>query len=199
MTNFWKEKSPSTTSRRIFQPVPWTPRSISASSTSIGLSSQIQSSVIHGKPSRLECGRSREEIVRHLVALLDESRDIVVGFDFAFAVPEWYFGERGIKSPHELWQMVATEALTPSMRELGLMGWVQVPEWPFWRTGKPADLQQAARAFRRTEIEMARPGTQPKSVFQLVGAGQVRPGSLYGMQALDTLACRWCSKSSPGR
>jgi hypothetical protein len=84
--------------------------------------------------------------------------------------------------------MVATEALTPSMRELGLMGWVQVPEWPFWRTGKPADLQQAARAFRRTEIEMARPGTQPKSVFQLVGAGQVRPGSLYGMQALDTLA-----------
>ena len=50
-----------------------------------------------------------------------------------------------------------------------------------------------------------------QSVFQLVGAGQVGRGSLYGMQALHRLAgagfgsgpstrrgCRWSSRSSPG-
>jgi hypothetical protein len=41
--------------------------------------------------------------------------------------------------------------------------------------------------FRRTEREVRVPGTQPKSVFQLVGAGQVGRGSLYGMQALHRL------------
>jgi hypothetical protein len=35
---------------------------------------------------------------------------------------------------------------------------------------------------------MRLPGVQPKSVFQLVGAGQVGRGSLYGMQALHRLA-----------
>jgi hypothetical protein len=41
--------------------------------------------------------------------------------------------------------------------------------------------------FRRTENDMRLPGVQPKSVFQLVGAGQVGRGSLYGMQALHRL------------
>lgn len=42
--------------------------------------------------------------------------------------------------------------------------------------------------FRQTELDVRARGIRPKSVFQLVGAGQVGRGSLYGMQALHRLA-----------
>ena len=138
---------------------------------------------------RLESGRTRHEILDELSRLADADAEIVVGLDFAFSVPAWYFAERDLAGAFELWDLLGKEALTPKMGEVGLGAWIQEPEWPFWRTGRPADLTPE-RAFRRTELEVAAPGAQPKSVFQLVGGGQVGPGSLYGMQALHELSRR---------
>jgi hypothetical protein len=143
--------------------------------------------VADGRIERLERGRTRAEIVEHLVGLAEEDPTMVVGLDFAFSVPAWYIAKVGLASARELWRLLAEERLTAQMKKLGLRAWIQAPEWPFWRTRKPDDLD-ATRAFRRTEIEAVAPGTQPKSVFQLVGGGQVGPGSLYGMQALHELS-----------
>ncbi len=62
------------------------------------------------------------------------------------------------------------------------------PELPFWTTGEAHAQLRPEQMFRRTEQEVRVPGVQPKSVFQLVGAGQVGRGSLYGMAALHRLA-----------
>jgi hypothetical protein len=61
------------------------------------------------------------------------------------------------------------------------------PELPFWTTSQAHARLRPEQMFRRTELDVRVPGTQPKSVFQLVGAGQVGRGSLYGMQALHRL------------
>lgn len=64
--------------------------------------------------------------------------------------------------------------------------------WPFW--GLPSGAKRhtdldAERMHRQTERDIAtHTATRAKSVFQLVGAGQVGPGSLRGMATLRRLA-----------
>jgi hypothetical protein len=142
---------------------------------------------IDGQLMRLENGRTRAEIVDVLVAEKERDPHLVVGLDFAFSQPAWYLRERGLTA-HTLWAALAEEALTPAMRRLGLARWLNTPEPPFWTTGQAHALLAPEQEFRRTEREVRAPGFQPKSVFQLVGAGQVGRGSLYGMQALHRLA-----------
>jgi hypothetical protein len=136
---------------------------------------------------RLESGRTREETVELLIAEADRNSHLIVGFDFAFSLPEWYLRDRAL-TPRVLWAMVANEALTPRMRSLGLARWLNSPEPPFWTTTQAHALLTADQEFRRTEMHARAAGSQPKSVFQLMGAGQVGRGSLYGMQALHRLA-----------
>ena len=128
--------------------------------------------VAGGSVRRLECGRSRIEIVRVLTDLAERDPSLVVGLDFAFSLPEWFLREQKIASAKEFWRLLTEESLFPRMNELGLREWMKAPDWPFWNKSRPADLEPAMR-FRRTELEVATPWTQPKSVFQLVGAGQV--------------------------
>jgi hypothetical protein len=73
-----------------------------------------------------------EETVELLIAEADRNPDLIVGFDFAFSLPEWYLRERALTPPRSLWAMVADEALTPRMRSLGLTQWLNSPEPPFW-------------------------------------------------------------------
>ena len=63
---------------------------------------------------RLEQGKTREETVKLLIAEADRNSDLIVGFDFAFSLPEWYLRDRAL-TPRALWAMVANEALTPRM------------------------------------------------------------------------------------
>jgi hypothetical protein len=142
---------------------------------------------IDGELLRVENGRTRAEIVETLVAEKDRDPHLVVGLDFAFSLPAWYLQERGLTA-RTLWAALVEEALTPGMRQLGLARWMNTPEPPFWTTGQAHALLARGQEFRRTEYEVRAPGLQPKSVFQLVGAGQVGRGSLYGMQALHRLA-----------
>ena len=104
----------------------------------------------------------------------------MVGFDFAFSVPQWYLRERGIAGPRQLWAVMGREADT-------LM---KQPQAPFWgSTGKAVANLQADQEFRRTDLEMPSiSGIRPKSVFQLFGNGIVGPASLRGMPILGRLS-----------
>ena len=143
--------------------------------------------VVAGELVRLEGGRTRTELIELLIAEADRDPNLIVGFDFAFSVPAWYLQDRQL-TPHQLWALLADEALTPVMRRYGLARWMNSPELPFWTTSEAHARLRPEQMFRRTENDMRLPGVQPKSVFQLVGAGQVGRGSLYGMQALHLLA-----------
>jgi predicted nuclease with RNAse H fold len=135
---------------------------------------------------RLESGRTREELVEHLLAEAEHDPELVVGLDFAFSLPGWYLRQKRLDALG-LWRRLAGEALTPRMKRLGLAQWLADPDLPFWAQAGGGAFLPVDRQFRRTELELRDLGLRPKSAFQLVGAGQVGRGSLYGMQALGRL------------
>jgi hypothetical protein len=139
-----------------------------------------------GTVTRVEDGRSREEIVEHLLAHTGElaSSDaagrgdgLVVGFDFSFSLPAWFLRERGYASACELWDAAAHEAET----------WLTDLTPPFWgRRGCPRP--DVASHLRETEAAVGSVhGIRPKSTFQVSGAGSVGAGSLRGFPALARL------------
>jgi hypothetical protein len=140
----------------------------------------------HGRVQRLENGRSREAVTHELVriarAAVDAGERVVIGLDFSFGFPAWYAGRHGWQSGPDVWR-----AWTADRAERTLVA----PEFPFWGRGahpqKPAALHDDSETppLRRTELAQAR---RPFSVFQLVGAGAVGPGSLRGMATLRALA-----------
>lgn len=139
--------------------------------------------VSEGRLVRLENGRSREEVVEHLISIACEDLNFVVGFDFAFSLPAWFLEERGLASAPRLWNVAADEA----------EDWLAAREPPFW--GKPGrgrpDLGADRDHYRRTERETpTTKGIRPKSVFQIGGAGAVGTGSLRGMPMLLCLKKR---------
>jgi hypothetical protein len=142
---------------------------------------------VDGELVRLEGGRTRAELVELLIAEATRDPNLIVGIDFAFSLPAWYLQERQLTA-RQLWALLDDEALTAAMRQLGLTRWMNRPELPFWTTGEAHAQLRPEQMFRRTEQEVRVPGVQPKSVFQLVGAGQVGRGSLHGMAALHRLA-----------
>jgi hypothetical protein len=123
-----------------------------------------------GRLVRLEGGRGREQLVAHLLEEAERDPELVVGLDFAFSLPEWFLRAQGIDDVSNAWDLVSREA----------EAWLLDPQPPFWRARKPP----GEAAFRQTELEC---GGRPKSVFQLVGAGQVGTGSLRGIPFLPRL------------
>jgi hypothetical protein len=127
-----------------------------------------------GELVRLEPGWTRRSVVDHLLDEAARDPELVVGLDFAFSLPEWFLRERGAMSARAGWALVAGEGER----------WLREVEPPFWNRDRDAALR-GRDALRRTEREV---GGQPKSVFQLVGNGQVGPGSIRGMPFLLELA-----------
>ena len=128
----------------------------------------------------LRGGWSRETLPAHLIALAERERRLVVGLDFAFSLPRWFLEERGYPTAAALWADVSA-----------CEQWATECPAPFWGRGaqhtRPALLDQLPR-LRRTEQEVRqRFGVEPKSVFQLGGAGTVGTGSLRGMRVLSQL------------
>ena len=136
---------------------------------------------INGQLVRLENGRTRGEVVMLLVEEIQTYKDIVVGLDFAFSFPEWYLRMYGLVSVRALWGLAGKEGET----------WLNGDTWPFWgRPGRyssrPLDLEPHCR-FRQTEAALKVQGLQPKSVFQVNGAGAVGTGSIRGLPWLVNL------------
>lgn len=130
-----------------------------------------------GRLERLENGRTREEVIEHLVQEAEWGSGLVVGLDFAFSFPEWFCEDLGAKDGPSVWRTVQEEG----------EAWLEECPEPFWgRPGKKRpDLPEH---FRRTEQEVAEdPGSQPKSVFQIGGGGAVGTASIRGMPHLLTL------------
>lgn len=127
-------------------------------------------------------GLSRAGVERCLLRRAASSPETVVGLDFAFSLPAWFVREKlDAASAEDVWAIVEAEG------EQWLDG--SAP-WPFWGRGeRPGSTRLPAdRALRRTDLEVAvLTGAQPKSVFQLVGTGQVGPGSIRGMPMLRRL------------
>ncbi|MBJ7331588.1 MAG: DUF429 domain-containing protein [Solirubrobacteraceae bacterium] len=125
--------------------------------------------VIDGRLTSLQNGRTRDEVVAHLI---ETTGDVTVGFDFSFSMPAWWFREQGWIGVEDAWRFARDrgEAL------------ITDHEPPFFgRAGSKAP--PLAQRFRRTELT-AQPA---KSIFQLAGAGAVGVGSLRGMPHLLSL------------
>ena len=133
-----------------------------------------------GRLLRVEDGRDREQLVRHLADAARRDPGLVVGFDFAFGFPAWFPRARGLETAEELWALVEREG----------EAWLRDCPFPFWgRADRLCPEFHGDRSpFRRTESE-APPlgGIRPKSVFQVAGAGTVGTGSLRGMPYLPRL------------
>jgi hypothetical protein len=129
---------------------------------------------------RLEAGRSRAQLTRHLIECAETTPGLLVGLDFAFGFPRWFAESRGHADGRALWAEAAVEGER----------WLRDCLPPFW--GRPGARQPppdpARPSWRRTETEEpAVRGIRPKSVFQIGGAGSVGTGSLRGMPHLDEL------------
>ncbi len=97
---------------------------------------------------------------------------VIAGFDFSFGLPAWFARERGCSTIDEVWALAAREG----------EHWL-APTPPFWRARCAVE---PARRFRVCETRYPR----AKSVFQLVGNGQVGAGSVRGMPLIAQLrAC----------
>lgn len=125
----------------------------------------------------LESGRSREEVVEHLISAAADEPDLVVGLDFAFSMPGWFVKAQGATDGPAFWEAVAAKG----------EGWLRRCEPPFFGaagTKRPSDVE----LLRRTDREVPRvAGRGPSSTFQLTGASQVGRGSIRGMQLLGRL------------
>lgn len=126
---------------------------------------------VDGGITFLENGRDREQVAAWLN---DQSGPLVVGLDFAFSLPAWFLRERGFDTAPDLWRTLAEGAAER---------WLADCPHPFWgRPGvrKPVGIEH----WRQTERKS---GHNPKSVFQIGGAGAVGTGSLRGMPVLHSL------------
>jgi Protein of unknown function (DUF429) len=128
-----------------------------------------------GELVRLENGRRRGEVVRHLIDVAQAEPRLAVGLDFAFSFPQWWCMERGWRSARDVWAAMAAEGEE-------LLTRCDPPLWG--RPGKPRPYP-AELGQRRTELLDA---PNAKSVFQVGGSGSVGTGSVRGMEYLLTLA-----------
>ena len=94
---------------------------------------------------------------------------VVAGFDFSFSVPEWFAHELSCRSIEDIWHAAERDGER----------WL-APTPPFWRSRCDVPLDRRFRACERRF-------PASKSVFQLVGNGQVGAGSVRGMPLLQHL------------
>jgi hypothetical protein len=127
-----------------------------------------------GQLVSLENGRSREQLIEHVITLAEDDQPTAVGLDFAFSFPRWWCEEQGWTNVRDVWAAMADHG--DDLLELC--------EPPFW--GRPGRRKQPkGDAYRRPELGDA---DRAKSVFQIGGAGAVGTGSVRGIKYLQTLA-----------
>ncbi|HEX4489730.1 MAG TPA: DUF429 domain-containing protein [Acidimicrobiia bacterium] len=134
----------------------------------------VAATVRDGRVVEVRGGRTRAEVFD---ALRDVNRPALVGLDFSFSVPAWFAREHACATVDDVWALVAAHGET----------WLRDCPRPFWgpagtRCGIPVDAR-----FRVCEAQLRAQGRQPKSIFQLRGAGAVATGSLRGMPGLARL------------
>jgi hypothetical protein len=128
----------------------------------------------------LDYGLTRDELFGWLLAWKAKCGSMLVGLDFAFSFPREFVLQNG-GAAEAFWQHVAQDAGER---------WLKECPPPFY--GRPGTTsahsvkQRTSPAFRVTDTLAAR-GTQPKSPFQIAGAGHVGTGTLRGIPYLPLL------------
>jgi hypothetical protein len=134
----------------------------------------VAATVRDGRVVDVRAGRTRDEVFDALCASSEPS---LVGLDFSFSVPAWFAREHGCAAVDDVWSLVAVHGES----------WLRECPPPFWGpAGTRCALAIDAR-FRVCESRLRAAGRQPKSIFQLRGAGCVAAGSLRGMPGLAGL------------
>lgn len=124
-----------------------------------------------GAEPTLEHGRSRQGVIARLIELVREESSTIVGLDFCFSFPTWFFQHLGVTNAPAMWAQVAAHGEE----------WIATCPWPFWGRAQRRSPTTDAELYRRTERYPA------KSVFQLYYPGAVGTSSLRGMPYLLTL------------
>jgi hypothetical protein len=126
---------------------------------------------------QLRDGRTRDEVVDHVLALAAADGDLVVGFDFSFSLPAWFLHEQGYRTVDDLWEAAARTG----------EHWLHDVRPPFW--GRPGHPRPVVPADLRVTESLVPPtrGIRPKSTFQVGGAGSVGTGAIRGFPYLARL------------
>jgi hypothetical protein len=126
----------------------------------------------NGQLIRLENGRTAAELALELIETAARVKPLVVGLDFAFSFPAWFFDQHLLTTAQDLWRLAARDG----------ENWLRECEPPFWgRPGRRRPADDFQRGYRRGELELSH---RPKSVFQIGGSGAVGTGSIRGMPIL---------------
>ena len=150
----------------------------SGDATERGQRTRIVAAIVReGRVAEVTGGRTRAEVAHWLAAMATAADPLLVGLDFSFSLPEWFAREHECHSIEAVWELVAERAEP----------WLRGCAPPFWgRPGVRCELAAAAR-YRVCEQQLRARGRQPKSIFQVGGAGAVGTGSLRGMPWLAWL------------
>jgi hypothetical protein len=155
---------------------------------------------VDGGRVTLESGRTRAELMEWLIEMAAETPAMVVGMDCCFSYPAWFLAEHGCATVFDFWRHVAAGhgelwlGTTCAEAERDLRFWGRPHKRPaiFCGEGYPAMMR---RTDMENKIEQAleggdpvraalMKGVQPKSPFQIGGAGAVGTGSLRAMEWL---------------
>src|SRR5262245_2809133 len=117
-----------------------------------------------------ESGRTRDETIDMVESL---AGPVVVGIDMSFGVPAWFASDHDCSTIAAVWEAAERDG----------ENWLE-PAPPFWRERRTVP---AERRFRACESRLHDAGFAAKSIFQLVGNGQVGAGSIRGMPFLTRL------------
>ena len=131
---------------------------------------------VDGRLEALEGGRDRDAVVDWLCARRRAVPRAVVGIDFSFSYPAWFLDAHGWRRPEQVWAGVAAHG----------EGWLADCPPPFW--GRPGTRRGPEPQLRACEEGWSVRGIQPKSVFQIGGAGAVGTGTVRGIPHLPRLA-----------
>jgi hypothetical protein len=135
-------------------------------------------SAMPGRLLEVRAGLDRDGVVAHLLTRAARG-PLVAGLDFSFALPAWFAREQGCADVAALWDLVARDGEE----------WLRACRPPFWGRGpRPRPPDDPARpGLRVTEAAARADGLDPRSTFQIGGAGAVGTGSLRGMPHLARL------------
>ena len=141
----------------------------------------MAATVRDGRVLDVAAGRTRAAVAQWLSGVSgNHESPTFVGLDFSFSVPEWFARTHACESVDAVRTLVAERGEE----------WLTTCAPPFWgRPGTRCAVEPAAR-YRVCEAELRAQRRQPKSVFQVGGAGAVGTGSLRGMPWLAWLRTR---------
>lgn len=158
---------------------------------------------------------TRAQAEARLIALIEEALvagdKLLLGADFAFGYPHG-FAATVAGGPLHLWDWLAdhhadTDRNESNYREVAARLNALFPgDGPFWGNGRKIQIDGLPRLKpdlpanllpnRTTETAAASPGANPKSVWQLAGAGAVGAQTLTGLPMLARLRRRFAGQLS---